>query len=91
MIITSINETDVEISDGKITIEVLKENFEEIDLPTSWAIKDMGKNVTITSNPKTRIVSITNRDTKDCIVCKSAEYMDAIRKYKMRKRIEESK
>lgn len=87
MIITSVSETALEITDGKLTITVLKENLEKIDLPTSWAIKDLGNNVTITCNPKTRVISITNRDTKECIVCKSVEYMDALRKYHRRKKI----
>ena len=90
MIITKIDEPNVEISDGKIKIIALKKNVEEIDLPTSWAIKDLGNNVTITSNPKTRVISITNRTTSECIVCKSVEYMDALRKYHVQQRIEKT-
>lgn len=88
MNIMKIDKEYVEISDGKIKIKALKKNVEDIDLPTSWAIKDLGNNVTITSNPKTRAISITNRDTKECIVCKSVEYMDALRKYHVKQRIE---
>lgn len=79
--IIEINENNVIVGNEKSKFRLDRSKFELIDLPTTWLVRKIGDNITITCNPRLHSIKLEDIITNTKVTLSQSAYLGLLQKY----------